>query len=149
MNFKQQLAAFFRGELKRHEVIFLGQTPPILLEHGMSNLGIFISQATLKKVYRPQDSVATGHGISRQILKTVKEQIENPLMILKGNSNKSFVIVTEKIDCNKRPVVVAIHSDVDFVFEKRNEIKSIHGRNDFDCYIKREIEKGNLLYKKS
>lgn len=145
-SYKQQLNEFYKGEMKREEVFSLGQPAAALRDCGMTDLEIIMTQKVANKVTRPEGSKHTSHGISRQIMKDLKKQLENPVMVFKNPEKNALIIVTDKQDNHNLPVVIAIHNSEQIAFEKKNVIKSIYGRVDFENYLLREERKANLVF---
>jgi len=146
MNYKQQLSRFYRNQMKESEVFKLGMTPDFLRENGMPALSMQMTQRVARKVTQPGGEGVVGHGISRQIMKDIKRQLENPVMIIGNPGKNAYVIVTDKNDYQGNPVIIAIHCNRKFERKRVNEIKSIYGRHNFEKYIKREKMKGNVIY---
>jgi hypothetical protein len=144
MNYKQQLSRFYKGELGRYEAFSFGLPPQILVKHGMPNLEIIMTQSTARKSTRSDAKKRTGHNISRQIMKDLKNQINNPMIVIKNTEKNAFILVTDKKDSEGRPVVVVIHNSQAYNSRKINEIVSIYGRKDFVLYLQRQKE--NIVF---
>jgi len=145
-NYKQQLSAFYKKSLTRYEVFNLGLPSSQLQKYGMSNLNIIMTQGTMTKSTRKSKKNKTGHNISRQTMKNLKDYITNPEIIIKNPDKDAFILVIPKKDENGNPIVIAVHNNQKHNSVNVNEIKSIYGRTDFDTYCKREAEKGNILF---
>jgi hypothetical protein len=143
MNYKLQLIKFYKRELGRHEVFDLGNTPPLLLKHGFTQSKIYMTKSTMVKCTRKPEPKKTGHDISRNVMKYLEKHIANPILIIKKEKEDSFVLVTDRNDKECRPIVIGIEKNGN---NNLYEIKSVFGRSDFEAYIAREKEKGNVLY---
>ena len=121
----------------KYKALVLKETPKIWQDIGLPNFEIRISKGTYKKC------VLNKHDIEQNEFKFLPHFLKNPMYIFKSSTvNNAFVGVC-KIRGNQTPLIVAIKPTGGVL----NIISSYYAK-DVD-FIKREQERGNLLYKKT
>lgn len=140
-DFKRKLSEWQAGKMKRDEFFWLGTPSTILIEAGISNCPIIMSQSIIKKVTEKV------HKINFEDIRKIPDELNNPLMILRGTQQNSFVILTE-LQEKERPVVVAlyINEQVGRYAQKVNRIASIYGRDNFREYVERQLKENKIIY---
>lgn len=124
------------------KMIDLGEVPQKLLDGGMENRNLYIGYGVIKKA---QGGKNVGHDLSAEVLKEVPEKLYNPIAVLDSrNPLGGSVVVTELKDKAGKPVVAAIRLDKTPKGVVINDIKSIHGRNDFDQLFGFSLDEGKL-----
>lgn len=127
----------FRGDL-----IDLGETPQKLLDGGLDKNNLYIGYDVISKA---QEGKNIGHDLPKEVLKEVPEKLYNPIAVLKSRSPLGGnVVITELKDKAGKPVVTALRvskTDKGLVI---NDIKSIHGREDFDKLFGFSLDEGKL-----
>ena len=138
---------------KGNMLIVSKNTPKILQEIGLSDFPITITQRHLKTIMNSSGNYqgANYHDLGIDLVKQLPEAINNPLDVLQSDTKSdSIVIITELADKQDRPVIASIKIDgkgrVNDIEFDSNVMTSAYGRNNYDEFMKRNIEKGNLLY---
>lgn len=155
--FSHQVDKVLTGELKPSEELVLGKTPRKLQEHGANDIVMTMKQSTVKKTAYPagyMDALkgvetrnTQGHNLGIGTVKQIRKDLENPVAILKSDTQRdSFVVFTNKVDEDNKPVMVALHLDKDGKIGVSNEVASEYGRSSYKQFIQTQREKGNVLY---
>lgn len=151
--FVKQVDSYLNKTFPSNQLFNLGETPEILQKIGLKNNPITMKQSALNHIIADGSPDSHLHNISIENIKRLPEAISNPLNVLYSNSSTkgdSVVVITDLADNSERPIIVSILIDdngrignIDFI---TNSLTSAYGKRDYDDYMKREIEKGNMLY---
>lgn len=123
-------------------------TPSILVNNGVKNLPMLITQKHIKSiVYTLQEAQNLGlptkntnyHGLGKDLLIKAIDNLDSPQAIYKtGDDN--YLVVTEFKDSNDKEIVVPIQingkGNYNNVFIDENQIKSVYGRRNLSNYLK-------------
>jgi len=131
-------------------------TPPLLRMVGVPNLPILMTANHLKTITQESGTdSANYHGLGVELVKRLPELISDPVMIMDSISpdakaKNSIVIVTQMVDKENRPVIGAIKLNgvgrKDSKIISANILTSAYGKDNFQSFIKRNIEQGSVLY---
>ena len=74
------------------------------------------------------------HGLTSKELKQIPYALYNPVMIFESsdrstNFQNGMVVVTQILDSNKKPVIIALNIEKTSTAHKINDIASIYGKN--------------------
>lgn len=151
--FVKQVDSYLNKTFPSNQLFNLGETPEILQKIGLKNNPITMKQSALNHIIADGSPDSHLHNISIENIKRLPEAISSPLNVLYSNSSTkgdSVVVITDLADNSERPIIVSILIDdngrignIDFI---TNSLTSAYGKRDYDDYMKREIEKGNMLY---
>lgn len=136
---------------ERHEFAHMGTIPvcktPNVLALGEANLELdmVINPSTILKCMSKPQQRYHGHDLDKDIFKYLIYELRNPVMLLRGSQEGTLVAVTDLIDRQGRPIIVSIALNRKNAHHLVNQITSAYGRNDFDRYLRKQIEKGNLI----
>ena len=127
----------------------LGTTPDVLIKHGAKKVPVIMSVDCVAKVTGMKNDF--GHNIAIDEIAKLPSQLNDPILLFKGNYPDSFVALTEIVDKHGHDVVVAIHINK---LEKRTKITKIaslysktddYGNNKIVRYVQSQINQGNLI----
>lgn len=139
-SYSEQIDDALNGELNQNQFIYVGKPSSIMLENGFANYDIVMSNNVLKKLQEK-------HGLPISTIKELNTAINNPIYILESNTVKDAkVIVTDLIDSENRPIIVAIHLDVNTKIGIVNILASAYGRNSFANFLNRARSEEKILY---
>jgi hypothetical protein len=149
--FSQQVDALMNGTFdKQNMVTVLSETPNVLQQLGFNNLPITITPNKLERVINEKGKQNREyHNLGIDVVKQLPDAITNPLDIIKSHNN-SVVLTTYLADKNENSVIVSIQLDgkgnINNIEIPTNVMTSAYGRNNYDNYMRKNIENGNLLY---
>lgn len=141
---------------KRSMIVVLSRTPDILKEIGLDDLPITMTQKHLytitNKCGKYKD--VNYHNLGIDLIKKLPTSLRQPLKVLLSNTKAdSVVLVTDLIDKENRPVIASIKMNgKGKVHNKKintNVLTSFYGKDNYDTFIKNNIEGGNLIYDKN
>lgn len=143
----EQIGKMFKNELPVQEVFNFGKTPKAIQKYGAENLDMTMSQATLRKIVYPKGYFGGEHNLGFNAIEFLRGQIENPVAVLKSNTQKdSLVIVTELLDAENNLVIVPLHLNKQGQLGISNTIPSMYGKKEFDKFINTQRDMGNILF---
>lgn len=144
--FADFLDRFSRMEFAKMNTIPVCKTPYVL-GLGGANLerDIIINPSTILKCMSTPVERFHGHNLDKDIFKYLIFELRNPAMLLKGSKENTLVAVTDLMDREGRPIIVSVALERRNAHHLANQITSAYGRNDFDEYLRRQVEKGNLI----
>ena len=112
----------------------------ILHKYGFDVRPIIVNYRTLNKVLLK-------HGILREDLLLIKEQIENNLLIASSLTREdSIVLFIGQWDSSDRPIMVSLNLHGRINAKPAYKITSIYGRNNAEEFIRRLIHHNKLIY---
>ena len=112
----------------------------ILNKYGFEVRPIIVNYRTLNKVLLK-------HGIPREDLLLIKEQIESNLLIASSLTRKdSIVLFIGQWDSSNRPIMISLNLQGRVNEKLVYKITSIYGRNNAEEFIRRLIKNDKLIY---
>lgn len=148
-NFVKEAQDVIRGNLPTGKSIVVSNTPDILKKYGSKADKITISQKTIRKIMYPEGYLGQkhGHNLGFKAIEELPEQIANPIAIFESASqDNSRVIITNLLDQNKNPVIVALHLDKNGSVSLVDEIASMYGKGGFENFVENARNNGKILY---
>ena len=134
--FADEVDNAFKGNSRYDSPIILGDTPQLYKELGAQPLNITIEPRTLYKIAYPDGYMQGKHNLGIPALKQLPYQIENPVAILKSNTQpNSFVILTEWADINGNPVIIPLHLNKQGVVSLENRVTSAYGKGNINAIL--------------
>ena len=158
-NFSSEIDKALNNKLQANtQVKARDYTPQILVDNGVDNLPMLITQRHIKStIYTLQEAENLGlptknvnyHGLGKDLLIKAIDNLDSPQAIYKTSEN-NYLVVTEFKDNNGKEIVIPIQINgngrYNNVFIDENQIKSVYGRNNLNNYInKNNFEQ---IYKK-
>ena len=97
------------------------------------------------------DLKANYHNLGEDVVKQLPKAIKQPLNVLKSSTkDDSIVVVTELSDKNDNIVVASIKIDgkgtIQDIRLDTNVMTSAYGKGNYETFMKKEVNNGNLLY---
>lgn len=159
-NFSNEIDKALNNQLQSNtQVKARDYTPKILVDNGVKNLPMLITQKHIKStIYTLQEAEKLGlptknvnyHGLGKDLLIKAIDNLDNPKAIYKTSEN-NYLVVTEFKDSSGKEIIVPIQINgkgrYNDVFIDENQIKSVYGRNKLDNYINKNNFK--QIYKKN
>ena len=153
--FAKQVDEVINGTFPKGDMLVISEkTPKILLDIGLKDLPITMTQKHLYTMMNESGKYkgVNYHNIDPETIKQIPGALERPLNILKSDTrDDSIVVVTELSDKNNDIIVASIKIDgegrINDIKIDSNVLTSAYGKsNNYDYFMKNNIEKGNLLY---
>ena len=133
--------------------LYMGETPKVLTDLGLRKLPMLI---TAKHIYTmAKDSgkykKVNYHDLGAELIKQLPKAIAEPIGIMESaTKDDSIVVLTELIDKESRPVIIAIkfngygnYNDVEI---ESNVVTSGYGKDNITSFIKKNFGKNRILY---
>lgn len=109
---------------------------------GIEAHDIVIKNNTLRKITSDdKEKFPHAHNMSIGELYQIPNAIRNPVMILKGNHPNSIIFVSDIYDSSNNRIIIPCTLNFDLKHYTAQRIMSIYGKENFEKYIKKEIEK--------
>lgn len=126
--------------------LVVGTTSNALAISGANpNLDVVINPRTIRKCMSEPDEHFHGHALSKELIKQIPSQLRNPVMVFKGSTEKSLVVITELKDKKNKGVIVALSLASRQGFSEVNRISSAYGKNNLANYLFTQIQNNNLI----
>lgn len=159
-NFSSEIDKALNNKLQANtQVKARDYTPQILVDNGVDNLPMLITQRHIKStIYTLQEAENLGlptknvnyHGLGKDLLIKAIDNLDSPQAIYKTSEN-NYLVVTEFKDNNGKEIVIPIQINgngrYNNVFIDENQIKSVYGRNNLNNYINKN--NSEQIYKKN
>ena len=137
---KQLTETVFKNKPLDHTIKVI-QTPKVLKALGVKDLPITITARVINKAKN------TKHNITYGQFADLPNQLREPLMIFKSQSRaNSMVVLTEHVDTDGLPVIVALHLNTKEKRHQVNRIASIYGLSGSEYKFQDWIDNDSLLY---
>lgn len=161
MDFKHQVDASLDGKLQRGLSIYVGKTPNLLQKCGLDDLVMLINQAHLKNITAEKDSDNHKHGLTREQIKQLPNELKHPIMVYDSisDTNKNCIcVVTSLKDVDNLPIIAVIKANSNetnkyldislktITTKDSNYILSAYGRANFENHLNEVINKNAVLY---
>ena len=153
-NFKDNLHRLLNGNRQlASRPLVIGKTPYALSICGANGeLPLMITKKVIDKCMRPEirDSNGkrlknSGHFLEENQLAAALASIKEPVMVLKGSLDNTFVAITDLKDNQDKEIIIAVEIDKIGDVGKINSISSVYGKINFSTYIQTNIQKNNVL----
>jgi N12 class adenine-specific DNA methylase len=139
---------FVSGEMKKREVLTLGETPDILTsikQDALPKLPLVLTQDIARKATgRSAEKQDAGHKLTDEQLADLPYALADPVAMLHAD-NSNTVIITDILVSNN-PVIVAIQPDAEQGNIKVNDIRSAYGRTGFSGWFLEQVKSGSMRY---
>lgn len=125
-------------------------TPEILVENGVKDLPMLITQSHVKTtIYTEAEAKSLGlptgdkyhyHGLGKDLLMQSIDNMDNPLEIYRQD-NDHYLIITEMKNSNGDSVIIPVKIDgkgtYNDVYIDENQIKTVYGKKNLEEYLAR------------
>lgn len=148
--FDVQVDKTFSHELQSSDAVYIGETPSILMDAGLGNLPMLITQKHVRDAVK--EKTKDGHGIPKDTIKKLPAAIKEPAMIadsLSTASEEGVVVVTDLEDPDGNPIIASIMPDGagHYVLDlDSNFVTSVYGRSQFENFVKNCLDENKILY---
>lgn len=136
--FKNELQDYIDGKLDNRHVFKLGTTPEVMRLVGAKNLPLELSASVLA-------TKEAKHNLNIESLKKLPAELADPIAIFQSAQiPNGLLVITEIPDIDGKKIAVAVHLDKTRNRNLINDIRSIHGRSDFN--MQTQVDMGLLRY---
>lgn len=156
LQFEKNLHSLLNGDKKlASKPLVIGKTPNIFAvcdKNINADNDLVITKKVIDKCMRPEmrDENGkrlknSGHYLSEEQLSKALDSIKEPVMVLKGSLDNTFVAVTDLSDDKGKEIIVSIEINQLRAFGEVNKVSSAYGREDFPQYIKDNLDANNII----
>lgn len=152
-SFDKQVDKAIQGKLDRYNALFVCHTPQLLLDLGFKQLPMLYTKKHLKNAIAPKSSKNVHkHGLAVRQIKRLPDMLKEPVMVFRSKTEKdSIVAVTNELNRNKAPVVIAVKMNGKGVYNNKeqpsNFVTSVYGKNNnFLSFILDAFDTKKMLY---
>lgn len=144
--FKSDLIRWQNGEYPATEVIKVCSTPYVMQACGIEAHDIVIKNNTLRKITSDdKEKFIHAHNMSIVELYQIPNAIRNPDFILKGSHQNSVVFISNEFNSNGERIIIPCTLNSVGKNCTVHRIMSVYGKENFEVYLKKEIEKNSLI----
>lgn len=150
--FAEQVDDILGGKDTTSTHLKIMDTPQILQDVGLPKLPILMTARHLDTTVNESGKKGLNyHGLGIDIIKQLPKLIENPALIAESlTRDDSVVLITQAIDKQRRPVIVAIKVNgvgrLENVVIQANVMLSTYGRNNFEQFVNRLLDGNKILF---
>lgn len=129
----------YTGEGEEKLPLNIGNVPNLLVACGAgSHFRFDINQQTIAESLKK--------GISEDRLFHILNNIKTPIMVLRGDKEKSFLVVTDYCNEQGDPIVVALEERQEGEsYERGMEVKGVYGQREYAAYVNAQYTDGRIL----
>ena len=115
LSFKEQIDRIIENSQKDNAADFLivrKNTPQILQMIGIPNLPIFMTRKHIITTSQSSGTYAGAnyHNLGKHLLYELPKLLESPVLVAESLSRpNSVILLTDKIDAENRPIIIALH----------------------------------------
>ncbi len=145
--FSSNIDKYYNQTLQGNVPIKVGVTSNALSISGANEgLDVYINQSTIKKcTSEPSERIKHGHNLSKDIIKQIPQQLRNPILILKNQSENALIAITDLKDNNNKQIIIAVGLERRKNQMEINRITSLYGKDNFKNYLEKQIGNQNLV----
>lgn len=136
-SYLEQIDKYYNHKLRSFDLIHIGTTPDSLVRYGAERLPLIMQQSILTKCIRQHTGSRSAHELTRDIVESLPEQIENPIFLIQDKARESIAIITDTQDKNGNNILIAIKLNESKDAIKVNSIKSIYGKTNLKEYLQK------------
>ena len=101
--FSKTIDDFLNGNINPYAQIFVCKTTEAMLACGAEDLDVIINQSTLRKIMSNDTAkYKHPHNLDKNIIKSIPNELNNPIMILNGSELSSIVLISDLTDENNK-----------------------------------------------
>ncbi len=144
--FSKTIDDFLNGNINPYAQIFVCKTTKAMLACGAEDLDVIINQSTLRKIMSNDTAkYQHPHNLDKNIIKSIPNELNDPIMILNGSELSSIVLISNLTDENNRNIIISCKLNSTKSIYEVNEITSIYPKNNLANYINVQLKNHNLI----
>lgn len=147
LRYRSDIDKVFSGDYPSGKLLSVGDTPELLTRYGASPLPMTMTQDAAYKIAYPEGYMGGKHNLGMSVLKQLPYQIENPVAILKSNTQPSSIVLLTAWKDGDKSIIVPLHLDKQGAISVENRIASAYQTGHMQSYLGEADN--NVLYTKN
>ena len=151
--FSGKIDDFLNGRLPPQEVVKIGTTPYCLRALNVEAIPLVVTQGVLANSIESSQKLSNRmnrkhteqHNIPRETIKLLPQALRNPILICKGNTKDSLVVISELKDKQRDNIIVPIMLNVKGQHGRVNKVSTIHGKKNIENYLDKLTKNNSVL----
>lgn len=147
LRYRSDIDKVFSGDYPSGKLLSVGDTPELLTRYGANPLPMTMTQDAAYKIAYPEGYMGGKHNLGMSVLKQLPYQIENPVAILKSNTQPSSIVLLTAWKDGDKSIIVPLHLDKQGAISVENRIASAYQTGHMQSYLGEADS--NVLYTKN
>lgn len=147
LRYRSDIDKVFSGDYPSGKLLSVGDTPELLTRYGANPLPMTMTQDAAYKIAYPEGYMGGKHNLGMSVLKQLPYQIENPVAILKSNTQPSSIVLLTAWKDGDKSIIVPLHLDKQGAISVENRIASAYHTGHMQSYLGEADS--NVLYTKN
>ena len=147
LRYRSDIDKVFSGDYPSGKLLSVGDTPELLTRYGANPLQMTMTQDAAYKIAYPEGYMGGKHNLGMSVLKQLPYQIENPVAILKSNTQPSSIVLLTAWKDGDKSIIVPLHLDKQGAISVENRIASAYQTGHMQSYLGEADS--NVLYTKN
>lgn len=147
LRYRSDIDKVFLGDYPSGKLLSVGDTPELLTRYGANPLPMTMTQDAAYKIAYPEGYMGGKHNLGMSVLKQLPYQIENPVAILKSNTQPSSIVLLTAWKDGDKSIIVPLHLDKQGAISVENRIASAYQTGHMQSYLGEADS--NVLYTKN
>ena len=147
LRYRSDIDKVFSGDYPSGKLLSVGDTPELLTRYGANPLPMTMTQDAAYKIAYPEGYMGGKHNLGMSVLKQLPYQIENPIAILKSNTQPSSIVLLTAWKDGDKSIIVPLHLDKQGAISVENRIASAYQTGHMQSYLGEADS--NVLYTKN
>lgn len=147
LRYRSDIDKVFSGDYPSGKLLSVGNTPELLTRYGANPLPMTMTQDAAYKIAYPEGYMGGKHNLGMSVLKQLPYQIENPVAILKSNTQPSSIVLLTAWKDGDKSIIVPLHLDKQGAISVENRIASAYQTGHMQSYLGEADS--NVLYTKN
>lgn len=147
LRYRSDIDKVFSGNYPSGKLLSVGDTPELLTRYGANPLPMTMTQDAAYKIAYPEGYMGGKHNLGMSVLKQLPSQIENPVAILKSNTQPSSIVLLTAWKDGDKSIIVPLHLDKQGAISVENRIASAYQTGHMQSYLGEADS--NVLYTKN
>nr|DAP73588.1 MAG TPA: hypothetical protein [Caudoviricetes sp.] len=147
LRYRSDIDKVFSGNYPSGKLLSVGDTPELLTRYGANPLPMTMTQDAAYKIAYPEGYMGGKHNLGMSVLKQLPYQIENPVAILKSNTQPSSIVLLTAWKDGDKSIIVPLHLDKQGAISVENRIASAYQTGHIQSYLGEADS--NVLYTKN
>lgn len=147
LRYRSDIDKVFSGDYPSGKLLSVGDTPELLTRYGANPLPMTMTQDAAYKIAYPEGYMGGKHNLGMSVLKQLPYQIENPVAILKSNTQPSSIVLLTAWKDGDKSIIIPLHLDKQGAISVENRIASAYQTGHMQSYLGEADS--NVLYTKN